>query len=66
MAIKTSTFSGWKLSGKDAQTILHQVESPAPNPMAKNAIKRGEKLAKEYLSKGFVVLSSSKKAEKLK
>jgi len=61
MAIKTSTFSGWRLSGKDAEAFLKQVENPERNPVAQNAIKRGKKSAQEYLKKGFAVISSKKK-----
>jgi hypothetical protein len=54
MAIKTSTFSGWQFTGEDAEAFLKQVNDPAPNPLAQNTIRRGEKLAKEFLENGFV------------
>jgi len=60
MAIKTSTFSGWRLSGKDADAFLKQVAASAPNPFAQAAIKRGRKLAEEYLAKGYVSISPGK------
>jgi len=34
MAIKTSTFSGWRLSGKDADAFLAQIREAKPNPLA--------------------------------
>ena len=61
MAIKTSTFSGWRLSGKDAETFSRQVNNPVQNPKAKAAIKRGKKLAEDYLAKGCVVITLEKK-----
>lgn len=57
MAIKTSTFSGWRLSGKDAEVFLEQINDFSPNPLAQAAFTRGKKMADEYLSKGYVVLS---------
>lgn len=61
MAIKTSTFSGWRLSGKDAEVFLRQANNPVPNPRAQAAVKRGKKLAQDYLAKGYVVISLGKK-----
>lgn len=60
MAIKTSTFSGWQLSGKDAIAFIKQIEDSKPNPSAKMAIKRGQKLAEEYINKGFVFIKPTK------
>ena len=44
MAIKTSTFSGWRLSGKDADAFLEQVNNAKPNPLAQASLDRGRKL----------------------
>ena len=60
MAIKTSTFSGWRLSGEDAKAFLKQVNDPTPNPLAQAAFTRGCKLAKEYLTKGQVTIRLKK------
>lgn len=60
MAIKTSTFSGWRLSGKDADAFLKQVKEAAPNPKAKAALVNGRPLAEEFLAKGHVVFNSKK------
>lgn len=60
MAIKTSTFSGWRLSGKDAEAFLKQVNNPVSNPAAQAAVKRGKKLAQDYLAKGYAVISLGK------
>ncbi len=65
MAIKTSTFSGWRLSGKDADAFLKQVGNPAPNPLAQIAIARGRPLAEEYLAKGHVTFKPIKKEKQL-
>lgn len=54
MAIKTSTFSGWRLSGKDADAFLEQINNAKPNPLAQAALERGRKLMAEYDQKGYV------------
>jgi hypothetical protein len=56
MAIKTSTFSGWRLSGKDAEAFLKQISDSKPNPLAQAALERGRKLMDEYDEKGYVVV----------
>lgn len=61
MAIKTSTFSGWRLSGKDADAFLKQINNPVPNPLAEIAIARGRPLAEEYLAKGYATFTPQKK-----
>lgn len=61
MAIKTSTFSGWRLSGKDTEAFLKQVNNSVPNPMAQATLNRGQKLAQEYLTKGYVNLTPKEK-----
>ena len=57
MAIKTTPFSGWHLSGEEAATFIKQAEDVTPNPSAKLAIENGQALAKEYIQKGYVTLS---------
>lgn len=64
MAIKTSTFSGWRLSGKDANAFVEQVDNPAPNPAAKAAVARGRSLAEEYQEKGYAAFSVKRKSIK--
>ena len=63
MAIKTSTFSGWRLSGKDADTFLEQVNNAKPNPLAQVALDRGRKLMTEYDKKGYVTLNPHKSTQ---
>jgi hypothetical protein len=66
MAVKTSTFSGWRLSGKDADAFINQISNPMPpNPLAQAAIARGRPLAEEYLAKGYVTFSPIKKEKKV-
>ena len=60
MAIKTSTYGGWKLTGKDADAFLRQIEDPKPNPRAQASLKRGKKLLNEYLKNGYAVIRSKK------
>ena len=64
MAIKTSTFSGWRLSGKDADAFMKQVNDASPNSYALNASARGKELAEEYFVKGYVTISPKKNREK--
>ena len=60
MAVKTSTFSGWRLSGNDADAFLNQINDSAPNPLAQAAVARGRSLAEEYLAKGYATFSPIK------
>lgn len=60
MAIKTSTFSGWRLSGKDADAFLNQIKNAKPNPRAQATLRRGEKLLREYQKTGRVILRPRK------
>jgi hypothetical protein len=60
MAIKTSTFSGWRLSGKDADAFLKQIADSKPNPLARAALARGRPLAEKYLAEGKVTFSIKK------
>lgn len=64
MATKTSTFSGWRLSGKDADSFVDQVNNAKPNPLAQAALDRGRKLMSEYDKKGYVTLSPRKNSQK--
>lgn len=62
MAIKTSTFEGWHLTGEDAVKFRKQIEEDtAPNKEAEASLIRGKKLSDEYVKNGFVVLTSNKK-----
>lgn len=61
MAIKTSTFSGWYLTGEDADQFRRQINDPTPNLLAREAIRRGEGLAKEYAEKGYATIRPMKK-----
>ena len=60
MAIKTSTFGGWELTGKHIDAFLKIVNNPIPNPLAIATVKRGRRLAEEYNRNGFVVINPSK------
>lgn len=67
MAIKTSTFSGWRLSGKDADAFLNQIKNQTPNPVARKAIARGRSSVEEFLSKGYTTfISENKKKSAIK
>ena len=64
MAIKTSTFSGWRLSGKDANAFLDQVNKAKLNPLAQASLDHGRTLMVEYDKKGYVTLCPSVKIKK--
>jgi len=51
MAVKTSPFTGWKLSGKDADAFLKQVNESVPNQRARDALERGRALSKRIAEK---------------
>ena len=53
MAFKTSPFSGWQLSGKDADAFLEQIRKGGPNPLAQKAYENGRKYYEEYMKKGY-------------
>ena len=44
MAIKSSTFGGVKLSGKDAARFIRHMNEDPPNEKVKQALERGRKL----------------------
>jgi len=45
-------FSGYELTGEDAEAFLRQISDPTPNPFAGAAVQRGRKLAEEYARTG--------------
>ncbi len=61
MAIMTSTFSGWYLTGEDAEQFRRQINDPTPNLLARASMQRGRKLGEEYRKNGFVVIKPMKK-----
>ena len=61
MAIITSTFSGWRLTGEDADAFLEQIKNAKPNPLAQATLERGRPLAEEYLKNGRVILRPNQK-----
>ena len=60
MAIKKSTFSGWRLSGQDADAFLEQIREAKPNPLAQETLLSGEVFLKEYQKTGRVVFRPQK------
>ena len=58
MALQTSPFSGWRLSGKEAEAFLEQVNQAQSNPLAQASLDRGRQLMAEYDQKGYVTLHS--------
>jgi hypothetical protein len=66
MAFKTSTFSGWQLSGKHARAFLKQIKENEgkPNLLAQAAYERGRLLMAEYEQKGCFTLVLNKKVRK--
>jgi hypothetical protein len=60
MAIKTSTFSGWRLSGQDADAFLAQIREAKPNSLAQETLRNGEAFLREYQKTGRVILRPQK------
>ena len=60
MAVKTSTFSGWHLSGKDADVFLSKIQDKTPNPRAVKTLLAGKKLLNEFDKTGSVILRPQK------
>jgi len=63
MGIIKSTFSGYQLTGEDAEAFIRQISNPEPNLYAEAAIQRGEPLAREYIKNGFVVIKPTKEGK---
>ncbi len=64
MAIQTSTFSGWRLSGEHAEAFRRQINDPTPNLLAKETMRRGRVLGEEYRKNGgYVVLKPIKRGK---
>lgn len=55
MAVKTSPFTGWRLSGKDAKAFLNQIETAQPNKLAQEALQRGRALYKKTINKNVPI-----------
>lgn len=53
MAVKKSTFTGWKLSGDDAEAFSKQINESRPNERAQEALMRGRVLCKQIESAGY-------------
>lgn len=60
MAIKSSPFSGPRLSGKDAENFLKLVNDPTPNPLAQAALAQAKKLVEENTVDGIFYLTTKK------
>lgn len=60
MAVKTSTFTGWKLSGKDAEAFVKQVDESRQNERAQAALLRGRDLCKQISERGYTSVKPKK------
>lgn len=60
MSVKTSTFTGWRLSGKDAEAFSKQVEESQPNRLAQEALSRGRALCEQMATHGYSSVNSKK------
>jgi hypothetical protein len=56
MAVHTSFFGVTKLTGTDSTAFQRQVTYGRPTKAARAALSRGNKLVKEFQSKGYVVV----------
>lgn len=62
MAVKTSTFTGWRLSGKDADAFLEQINESHSNKRAQQALVRGRALCKQIAEKGYSSVKPKKES----
>ena len=53
MAIKTSTFAVWRLSGKDAEAFVRQIDNGRPNLRAQESLLRGRVLCQQIEKIGY-------------
>lgn len=60
MAVKTSTFTGWKFSGKDAEAFVKQIDEGRPNALAQESLVRGRVLCKQMQESGYSSLKPKK------
>lgn len=60
MAVKTSTFTGWKLSGSDVDAFLKQIDESQPSARAQEALSRGRALCKQMAEKGYSSVNPKK------
>lgn len=60
MAVKTSPFTGWRLSGRDADAFVKQIDESHPNVYAQDALVRGRALCKEMSEKGYSLITPNK------
>ncbi len=60
MAIKTSPFTGWKLSGKDVEIFLKQVDDSRPNVRAQEALVKGRALCSQIGKNGYSPIKPTK------
>jgi hypothetical protein len=60
MAVKTSPFTGWRLSGRDADAFSKQVNESRPNERAQESLMRGRALCKQMEDKGYSSVNQNK------
>jgi hypothetical protein len=62
MAVKTSTFTGWKLSGQDADAFVKQTNESQPNKRAQQALMRGRAIYKQITETRCFFVAPEKKS----
>jgi len=60
MAVKTTPFTCWKLSGKDADAFVRQLDESQPNKRAQEALSRGRLLCEQMSKYGYSSVKPSK------
>ena len=53
MAVKTSPFTCWRLSGKDADDFIRQLDEGRPNILAQESLSRGRVLCEQISRHGY-------------
>ncbi len=60
MAVKTSPFTGWRFSGKDAKAFIRQIDEGQPNIRAQESLSRGRVLCKQMEKSGYTSVTPIK------
>jgi len=61
MSIRTTTFGGVTLSGKEAKDFRQKIDQEKSNTAAKNTIKNGKKIIEDIDANGFATITLPKK-----
>lgn len=63
MSIKTTTFGGLRLTGKDSEAFVKQflTGKPKANPLAQESLRQGRKTVQAMEKNGYAIIKPLKK-----